>query len=157
MDERDLKAHLLGRVLEYGGGWNAVERDIYEKFQQEDEELRQKYPGGEYNYAQRTDWFALFAERISPLFDACCTDKKRVYGGKSSRSFGFPAKFAGIEQPAATEVTLKTKSRAEVHVTTETDMEDEYLFVLLKKGNAWKIDSYKGRTRGDEKWQNMLL
>ena len=48
------------------------------------------------------------------MFDEYCTDKKRVYGGKNIRSFGFPVKFHGIENPTETDVILKNKNRAEV-------------------------------------------
>ena len=158
MDEASLKSHLALHVSEFGAKWNSIERDIYAGSKKEDGELRQKYPGIEYHYAEgRTDWFAIFGERTAPLFDDYCTDKRRVYGGKNPGSFGFPAKFNGVESPTGVLVEIKTKSRAEVVIKTETSFQDEYLFVMLKKAGEWKIDSYKSRRYGNEKWDSRIL
>lgn len=157
MDEISLKSYLALRVSEFGASWNSTERDIYARHQQEDETLRQTHPGDEYHYVAGTDWFERFGERIEPLFDHYCTDKRRVYGGKGPRSFGFPSKFNGIENPTDISVEIKTKSRAEVFVKTQTSFQDEYLFVMLKKAGEWRIDSYKSRRYGGESWDSRIL
>ncbi|WP_347876976.1 NTF2 fold immunity protein [Pseudomonas graminis] len=157
MDEISLKSHLAMRVSEFGARWNSIESDIYAKHKEEDEALRQTYPGDEYHYVAGTDWFEIFGERIEPLFDHYCTDKRRVYGGKGPRSFGFPSKFNGVENPTETLVEIKTKTRAEVLVKTQTRFQDEYLFVFLKKTGEWKIDSYKSRRYGGEVWDSRIL
>ncbi|EAH0358306.1 hypothetical protein D3H00_13905, partial [Listeria monocytogenes] len=46
---------------------------------------------------------------------------------------------------------------AEVYIKTKTNFDDEYLFVLLRKADEWKIDSYKNKRYRSEKWQNKLL
>ncbi|MBC3952033.1 MULTISPECIES: NTF2 fold immunity protein [Pseudomonas] len=157
MDEASLKSHLALRVSEFGAKWNEIERDVYAGHEKEDDELQETCPGIEYHYAARTDWFAIFGERTAPLFDDYCTDKRRVYGGKGPGSFGFPAKFNGVESPTEVLVEIKTKSRAEVVIKTETNFQDEYLFVMLKKAGEWKIDSYKARRYGNEKWDSRIL
>ncbi|SQI44113.1 Uncharacterised protein [Leminorella richardii] len=157
MDEAALKAYLVERVRAFGETWNEIENDIRTRSEEEDKSLRKQYPGVEYHYAPRTDWFTPFGDRIAPLFDEYCTDKRRVYGGKSPKSFGFPSKFAGIESLLDAQVELKTKSRAEVYIKTQTDFQDEYLFVMLKKAGEWRIDSYKGRRYGSENWRSQIL
>lgn len=66
-------------------------------------------------------------------------------------------KFNGVEDSVETSVELKNKNRAEVYIKTKTNFDDEYLFVLLRKADEWKIDSYKNKRYRSEKWQNKLL
>ncbi|MET3052364.1 NTF2 fold immunity protein [Pseudomonas alkylphenolica] len=153
----ELTMYLAERVRCFAQRWNKIEQDIRDASQREEALLREQYSGDEYHFVSRTDWFEKMAIQITPLFDAFCTDKQRVYGGKSPKSFGFPAKFNGIESPAELRVELKTKTRAEVYVKTSTSFEDEYLFVVLKKAGEWKIDGYKNRRYGDEKWAAKIL
>lgn len=155
MDEAQLKTYLAERVREFGEKWNEIENDIRQRHQEEDKTLREKYPGDAYHFQSGTDWFSSFGERIAPLFDEYCTDKHRVYGGKGARSFGFPTKFAGIEDPVLISVELKTGGTT--MVVTQTAFEDQYLVVVLKKAGEWRIDSYKARRYGDEKWDNKIL
>ncbi|GKX57135.1 hypothetical protein SOASR030_32470 [Leminorella grimontii] len=157
MDEAVLKTYLAERVRAFGEKWNLIENDIHTQSREEDSALREQYPGIEYHYAPRTNWFAPFGERTSPLFDEFCTDKRRVYGGKNPKSFGFPSKFNGIEDPLEVNVEIKTKSRAEVYVKTQSQFKDEYLFIMLKKAGEWRIDSYKNRRYGNEKWSSSIL
>ncbi|MFV0594124.1 NTF2 fold immunity protein [Shewanella sp.] len=88
-----------------------------------------------------------------PLFDGFCTDKPRVYGGKVRNCFGFPSKFNGCDHPLELQVSFKNKNRAEIYIKTNTPFEDEYLFIVLKKADEWRIDSYKNRRYGNEKWR----
>jgi hypothetical protein len=80
-----------------------------------------------------------------------------VYGGKNTHSFGWPVNFNGMDNPIETDVVFKNKNRAEIYFKTETKFNDEYLFIVLKKNNEWRIDSYKGRRYGEEKWDNKIL
>lgn len=157
MDEQELKKHLVNIVQEYGSKWNSIEDRIYKQHEQEEIELREKFTSDEYHYAKRTDWHEEFSGQISFILDEYCTDKKRVYGGKSRKSSGFPVKFNGIEHPIKSNVELKNKNRAEVYIQTETNFSDEYLLVLLKKADTWKIDNYKNRRYGNEKWNTCIL
>ncbi|WP_019424396.1 NTF2 fold immunity protein [Paenibacillus sp. OSY-SE] len=157
MDQQELNKHLVHIVQEYGSKWNNIEDHIYKQYEQEEAELREKYTGDEYHYVQRTDWHEQFSGLIGPIFVEYCTDKKRVYGGRSRQSFGFPVKFNGIEHFIETNVELKNKNRAEVYFKTETNFNDEYLFVLLRKADTWKIDNYKNRRYGNEKWNTCIL
>ena len=157
MNDIELTAYLTQRVLSFSQSWNEIENNLYAKYQAEEEALRKAVPETEFHYAERTDWFALFNEQISPLFDGFCTDKPRVYGGKVRNSFGFPSKFNGCDHPLELLVNLKHKSRAEIYVKTNTHVEDEYLFIVLKKADEWRIDSYKNRRYGNEKWSTQIL
>lgn len=157
MNEQELKTHLTDLVKDYGSRWNAIENDIFARYKQEEAGLKEKYSDNEFHYAKRTNWLKKFSDLINPLFDEYCTDKQRVYGGKNRHSFGFPVKFHGIEKPLETRTELKNKNRAEVYIKTETNFKDEYLFVLLRKANTWKIDNYKNRRYGNEKWRAQIL
>ncbi|AKK06300.1 ankyrin repeat-containing protein [Corynebacterium mustelae] len=84
------------------------------------------------------------------------TDKKRVYGGDS---VGWPPEFSpsftlmGVEQVKP--------SRVEVHVEDRTPDSVwgryEWIFVCLKKGGQWRIDSAKKRLYGTVKYRTGYL
>ena len=157
MDEIELKAYLTERLLSFCTRWNSIENTLYTEYMAEEDKLQQELPVAEFHYAKRTDWFALLNEQIAPLFDDFCTEKQRVYGGKVRNSFGFPSKFNGCDHPLEVQITLKSKSRAEIYIKTNTNFEDEYLFIALKKADEWRIDSYKNRRYGNEKWSVQIL
>ncbi|EGF3617473.1 hypothetical protein ICW77_001658 [Listeria monocytogenes] len=157
MIEKEQKNYLLEKVEAYCQKWNAFEADIFEQQGKEEAELRKEFPGVDFHYAKRTDWFKNFASLITPLFDEYCTDKHRAYVDVKQHSFGFPVKFNGVEDSVETNVELKNKNRAEVYIKTKTNFDDEYLFVLLRKADEWKIASYKNKRYRSEKWQNKLL
>ncbi|SUI60381.1 Uncharacterised protein [Shewanella putrefaciens] len=157
MDEIELKAYLTERLLSFCRRWNSIENTLYTERTAEEDKLRQELPVAEFHYAKQTDWFALLNEQIAPLFDDFCTDKPRVYGGKVRNSFGFPSKFNGCDHPLEVQITFKNKSRAEIYIKTNTNFEDEYLFIALKKADEWRIDSYKNRRYGNEKWSVQIL
>ncbi|MDR2874308.1 MAG: RhsIA family immunity protein [Methylobacillus sp.] len=161
MNEKDLETHLVKMVKEFASKRNDAEKHIYEQH-----EAQQKARPSFSSEQERVTWeathtepdlFEKFSKLLAPLFDTYCTSKKRVYGGTHGYSFGFPVKFNGIENPVGTGVELKNKNRAEIYVKTSTQFQDEYLFVLLCKTNEWKIDSYKNRRYGNEKWSNEIL
>jgi hypothetical protein len=161
MSEKMPEEELVKFVQEFGSKWNSYERDIYKKSNEEDEK-KPKFDNADdrYNWEVNhkvTNWFNEFSELLRPLFEQYCTDKKRVYGGPESRSYGFPAKFNGIEEPVENKMEIKNKNRAEVYFKTETKFKDEYLFVLLRKNGQWKIDNYKYRRYEDTKWDNGIL
>ena len=152
---------LIKKVQEFGTKWNEYENyvltqsDIQKKSRPTFENNEEKFAWLKEN--PQTNWFDEFSKLIAPLFDTYCTDKKRVYGGKEHRSIGFPSKYDGIENSVATSIEFKNKNRVEIYFRTETKFKDEYLFVLLRKADEWKIDSYKGRRYGKEKWDNQIL
>jgi hypothetical protein len=160
MNEHISEKELIEFVQAFAAKWNMYERDIFDK--SEAEEKMPMFEKVEERNAwlqnhKRVDWFDEFGKLLTPLFEQYCTDKKRVYGGPDGRSFGFPAKFNGIENPIETQVTIKNKNRAEVYFKTKTSFKDEYLFVLLCKNGQWKIDNYKQRMYEEEKWENQIL
>ena len=162
MDELELKNFLIKMVQVYGTTWNEHETYVRTQSDAQEEEMKAKFANDVDKFAWQkvkppVDWFDEFTKLLAPLFDKYVTEKKRVYGGSVRRSFGFPSKFNGIENPIETNVELKNKNRAEVYFKTETKFKDEYLFVLLRKSDEWRIDSYKGRRYGNEKWDNQIL
>lgn len=161
MDEQALKEQLIETAQAFGSKWNEHEAYVLAQSKAQ-KEARPQFASDEEKFAwlkanPQTDWFEEFSKLVTPLFDAYCTDKQRVYGGKNPGTFGFPQKFNGIETPVDTSVAFKNKNRAEVYFKTETKFKDEYLFVMLRKANQWRIDSYKGRRYGSEKWDNKIL
>lgn len=143
MDEIELKAYLTERVLSFCTRWNSIENTLYTERTAEEDKLRQELPVAEW--------------AISAVIWRFLHRKKRVYGGKVRNSFGFPSKFNGCDHPLEVQVTLKNKSRAEIYIKTSTNFEDEYLFIALKKADEWRIDSYKNRRYGNEKWSIQIL
>ena len=161
MEKRELKESLLEMVQTFGTKWNEHEDYVRTQSALQDkacptfENDAEKFAWLKAN--PQTNWFEELRKLISPLFDAYCTDKNRVYGGKNVRRISFPTRYNGIENPVETGVELKNKNRAEVYIKTETKFKDEYLFIVLCKAEQWRIDSYKGRRYGDEKWDNQIL
>jgi len=161
MNEQELKQHLLNIVQEFASKRNEAENYVREHDKLQDasrptfktDEEKWKW----FKENPQTNWFDEFSKLLSPLIDIYCTDKRRVYGGKNGYSFGFPVQYNGIENPVETSVEIKNKNRAEVYIKTDTNFKDEYLFVLLRKKDEWKIDNYKGRRYGNTKWDNKIL
>ncbi len=140
MNEEELKEHLQNMVLEYASKINELQNRCMK--------LEHEEPDANHFPAYKKEYF--------PLFEKYCTDKKRLSGGKAG-SFSFPPKYDGIEEAVEKSVELKHKSRAEVYFKTQNYFKSEYLFVVLKKGGEWKIDNYKERRYGKEKWENGIL
>jgi hypothetical protein len=152
MSDQELKADLLKIVLEFTSKRNEAENYVWEQSDAQEKAI----PADDYT-TERVDWHHEFSKLLVPLFNTYCTDKRRVYGGTNGYAFGTPVTFDGVENAVSTAVELKNKSRAEVYIKTNTRCQDEYLFVLLRKADAWKIDNYKGRRYGEEKWENQIL
>lgn len=138
--ETELKDFLISLVLEYARVMNKIENEIYLKAENE----------------PKKDFFPEFKELYLPVFEKYCTEKLRVYGGKAN-SYGIPTKFDGIEDYIESSVELKNKNRAEVYFKTQNDFDAEYLFVLLRKDNLWRIDSAKERWYEAVKWKSIIL
>ena len=128
MEEQKRKQHLTNLILEYATKMNALETNIWEQSQKD----------------RDTDWHKEDCRQYFPIFQHYCTDRKRVYTG-NPHSFGSPPQYAGIEAQDKVTVNVKTQRKAEVIVpnTTETMGSIGYLFVVIKKKDSWKIDSYK--------------
>lgn len=140
--EDEMKSYLCAVALEYASTMNEIERDISAKSDANPE----------------TDFFPEYKERYLPVFNAYCSEKRRVYGGQAD-SYGSPPQYDGIEKYTEQRVELKTKSRAEAYFKTNSyngDDQAEYLFVLLRKNGLWRIDSFKYSLYGF-KWSNGIL
>jgi len=141
--EEELKEYLLSIALYYGSKMNEIENHIYKL----SEENREK---------QDFDDFSEFRKLYLPVFEAFASDKKRVYGGKAD-SFGYPSKYDGIENSIESSVSLKNKNRAEAYFKTTNNFDAEYLFVLVRKNNLWRIDNIKDRWYNSEKWGSVIM
>ena len=144
MDEKELKQYLSALVLEFATKMNEIETDIYLKSEEDEDDEK--------------DWFEEFNKQYQPVFEAYCTDKKRVYGG-NPRSFGCPPEYSGIDASYEIKVEFKNERKAEVIFKTETKEfgDTGYLFVIVKKKTGWKIDSYKRWSNWKKKWVNGIL
>ena len=138
--ENELKIYLRDFVLDYASQMNEIENEICRREEAE----------------PATDFFPEFKQRYLPVFEAYCSDKQRSYGGQAN-SYGSPSKFDSVENFVEYTVELKNKNRAEVYFKTANDEDAEYLFVLLRKSNFWRIDSYKDRWYEEEKWNTRIL
>ncbi len=140
MEEKELGIQLINSVLEFASKMNELERDIVEK----DEKNPEK------------DHFKEYKDKYLPIFHKYCTDKKRAYGGKAD-SYGTPTHYDGIEKAIDQKVVFKTKNRAEVYFKTNNDFDAEYLFVVLRKNETWKVDNVKYKWFGSDKWKPKIL
>lgn len=141
--EEELKKYLLSMALYYGSKMNEIENHI---------SLLDEQHRGEQGF----NIFDEFRKLYLPVFEAFASDKKRVCGGKAN-SFGSPSKYDGIENSTETSVTLKNKNRAEIYFKTNNNFDAEYLFVLVRKNNLWRIDNIKDRWYNNEKWDTTIM
>lgn len=140
MEEKELKEYLVQMVLEYATQMNELELKY--------NELSEKN--------RSINYFPSYKKEYFPIFEKYCTNKKRVYGGQGD-SYGFPATYDGIENSVESHVEIKTKSRAEVYFKTKNNFKAEYLFVVLRKSNEWKIDNVKYKWYEKEKWEPKIM
>ena len=156
---REIENEVIQLVIEYAEQvtlWaNAM---FFCRFEEKPEEL-EKYP-----YFQSFDpkqYKGLSKDEIrmryETMFQEYTTPKKREYAGKSTSSFGYPAKYQGLEQENITEVVLVNKNRCEVTCKVPTGFKQTIKFVALKKQNKWLLDSVKSYSKSDDKWSNSIL
>lgn len=141
MDEQELKEYLSNFVLEFATKMNELGNRIYEQSRVD----------------RQTDWFEEYNKQYLPIFRAYCTVKERVYAGKKD-SFGSP-QYLGIASADEITVDFKNERKAEVIFKTKTKEfgDTRYLFVVVKKKDGWKIDSYKRWSNWKQKWVNQIL
>ncbi|QQS03882.1 MAG: hypothetical protein IPK50_16500 [Fibrobacterota bacterium] len=109
------------------------------------------------NYrANGVDIFEEFRKEYNPIFLRYATGKKRVYGGQAN-SFGKPTRYDGILIETDGQATLKSKTKAEVYFKTKNSFAAEYLFVLQKEDDEWRIDSVKHKRYNSEKWNKHIM
>jgi hypothetical protein len=140
MDEQQTKEQIFNHVMEFATKMNHLEN----KFAS----INKKNPG--------TVSFEDFNNEYAEIFTPYCTEKKRAYGGQGV-CFGIPTKYDRVENYIERSIELKNKNRAEVYFKTNNNFNAEYLFIVLRKEDEWKIDSYKERRFNGEKWTNKLL
>ena len=89
---------------------------------------------------------------LSDVYARFCTKKERPYGRRGS--YQWPPEYDPGEEYLI-ETKIVTPRRAEV-VTRNDDSETEYLYVLLKQGGKWLVDSKKYRLIGG-KWSTWAI
>ena len=139
MDEKELKQYLSALVLEFATKMNEIETYIYLKSEEDEDDEK--------------DWFEEFNKRYQPVFEAYCTDKKRVYGG-NPRSFGCPPEYSGIESAYEQKLSLKMSLKKNLYLRQKlNNLVIQAFFLLLSKiKTAGKLtvikDGVTGRKSG---------
>ncbi|MCW3463020.1 RhsIA family immunity protein [Chitinophaga nivalis] len=138
----DVENHLIQIAKAYATAMNELENQMM-ALQKNDQ-------------AGTIDYFAVYRKAYDPVFQQYATDKRRVYGGKAT-SYGYPPKYDGITAETAGQVNFKSKRKAEVYFKTANNFDAEYLFVLHKEGDDWKIDNVKYKWYNNEKWSSLIM
>ncbi|PWF24916.1 NTF2 fold immunity protein [Corticimicrobacter populi] len=117
------------------------------------EEIMARYRAAD--EAMHAKYRALYCD----IFYRYCTDRERKYGGPHGpKSAGMPTKYNGIDADAPCQVVQKNKNRIEVTWDIRnTILPRKTLFVLVRRDQQWRIDSYKYLSDGNEKWDNGIL
>ncbi len=89
------------------------------------------------------------------LFEQHCIKRKRGYGGFPS-SYSAGGKYVGISRETVTEANRSGPGRIEVVCTGGQFPDQQYKFVLLKKGDKWLIDNVLTGSVGDD-WMRAYL
>lgn len=138
----DLGNYLIQIAKEYAVKMNELEKRICELDKN--------------NVEDEMDVFEEYKKEYNPIFQQYATSKKRVYGGQAD-SYGTPPKYDGIEKETVGQVTLKSKIKAEVYFKINNAFDAEYLFVLHKETDDWKIDNVKYKWYNKEKWNKLIM
>lgn len=139
---QDLENHLIHIARSYAVKMNEIENQIFEIYQNDKTRL--------------TESFAAYKAQYDPVFQQYATSKKRVYGGQAN-SYGRPTRYDGITAGTTAQATVKSKSKAEVYFQTDNQFSAEYLFVLHREGEEWKIDNVKYKWYNSEKWSALIM
>lgn len=142
LSPQDLENHLIHIARSYAVKMNEIENQIYE-MQENDK-------------AGITDCFTAYKAQYDPVFQQYTTSKRRVYGGQAN-SFGRPTNYDGITATTTAQATVKSKSKAQVYFQTTNQFNAEYLFVLHREGDEWKIDNVKYKWYNSEKWSALIM
>ena len=111
--------------------------------------LKQSQPHAEFSFTEHSR----LHDEILKQF---CTEKKRTYS--AAHSVGWPYDFSLEEK--LIDIQIKNKNRQEFMTQKPKEpsgMRYEKLYVLLRKGDKWLVDSYKTRVLGHEKWNAAIL
>lgn len=141
-DNASLEDHLVHIARTYAVKMNEIESRIFEL--------------AEADIESGKDYFDDYKKEYQPVFQQYATSKKRVYGGRAD-SYGQPTRYDGITATIPGKAILKTKGRAEIYFETGSDFEAEYLFVLLKEDDEWKIDNVKYKWYRNPKWGALIM
>lgn len=139
---QDLENHLIHIARSYAVKMNEIENQIFETYENDKTRL--------------TESFAAYKAQYDPVFQQYATSKKRVYGGQAN-SYGRPTRYDGITAGTTAQATVKSKSKAEVYFQTDNQFSAEYLFVLHREGEEWKIDNVKYKWYNSEKWSSLIM
>jgi len=76
------------------------------------------------------------------IFERHCTTRERKYGGEPT-SWSKQGRYVGVTKESVCSVDEVSDSRVEVVVEGGEFPDNKFLFVLLRKGDQWLIDSAK--------------
>ena len=114
---------------------NEIETDIYLKSEKDEDDEK--------------DWFEEYNKQYRPVFEAYCTDKKRVYGG-NPHSFGYPPQYSGIEASYEIKLSLKmsVKQKLSLRQKLKNLVIQAIYSLLLKRKPAGKLTVIKNGVTG---------
>jgi NTF2 fold immunity protein len=138
----DIEKNIIQIAKEYAIKMNDIENRILE--------LKEN------NSDNKIDYFEEYKKQYNPVFQHYSTNKKRVYRGQAN-SYGKPTKYDGINEETNGQISFKSSSKAEVYFKTNNVFKAEYLFVLLKESDVWKIDNVKFKWYNNEKWKSNIM
>jgi len=91
-----------------------------------------------------------FREKYYDVFNGYCTKRDRKYGGQPN-SWSRHGQYIGASRESVVSINDISSNRVEVIIKGGQFPDNRFMFVLLKKGGEWKIDSAKS---GDEdEWE----
>ncbi|CPR19052.1 NTF2 fold immunity protein [Brenneria goodwinii] len=100
-----------------------------------------------------------YREQYREIFVRYCTDKVRKYGGPDGpMSAGMPTQYDGLNAETPCLCVQKNKNRIEVTWDIKTAiLPRKIMFIILRRQQQWRIDSYKYQFTNETTWNNGIL
>lgn len=139
----DLSKELTNVVLNFTAEMNRMECDIRDKSMQ--------------NADDKTDWFLEFEKQYLLLCHKYCTTKKRVYR-RAGYSLAEPYYYGiDVSKDICTDLQNDKQAQITFRFNSRSMGEVQYLFVLFKKKEGWRIDNVKRWSGWKKKWVSHVL
>ena len=92
--------------------------------------------------------YSEFMEKYYDVFDKYCTKRERKYGVHPN-SWARHGQYQGASRDTVQSVNEANPNRVEVIIGGGQFPESKFMFVVLKKGGEWRIDSAKTGNEGE--------
>ena len=96
-------------------------------------------------------------ELLVKLFNKFCTNKKRTYGRPNVIDYGTNGYYEYDPDKEVIEEVTEENKKIIVITYRESPLKTKYMYILLKKGEYWLIDSKKKCFLLDDKWKPIFL